>query len=167
MSTNPETPIINADVTVADLLRHYPQLDEPLACLVPAYRALSSSLRQTISTSPTLHQLAANGEVPIEKLITALREAAGQHDRSPDVAVPSWVAESTPAVTYDARPVLADGGHPLGAVMQGLTDLGPHAVYQMLTPFVPAPLIDMARSLGFEAFSVWDGDVLRTYFRKV
>jgi hypothetical protein len=36
----------------------------------------------------------------------------------------------------------------------------------MITPFVPAPLADMARSRGFEAASIWEGDVVRTFFRR-
>ncbi len=167
MPTDPAAPAITPALTVGDLLRHYPELDEPLACLVPAYRALSTpSLRLTVAAPLALHQLAATSGVPLEALMSGLRAAAGVTHAPADEAVPSWVAGAKPAVTLDARPVLAAGGHPLSAVMQGLGELGADDVYEMLTPFVPAPLIDMARGMGFEAFSTWEGDVLHTYFRR-
>lgn len=167
MSTDPAVPAITPALTVGELLRHYPGLEEPLACLVPAFRALSTpSLRQTVAAPLALHQLAASSGVALDGLISGLREAAGVTDAPADEAVPSWVAGATPAVTLDARPMLAAGGHPLSRVMQGLSELGLADVYEMLTPFVPAPLIDMARSMGFEAFSTWEGDVLHTYFRR-
>jgi hypothetical protein len=167
MSTNPAAFAITPDVTVADLLLNYPRLDEPLACLVPAYRALAAaSLQQTVGRTLTLHQLAANGGVSLGKLITDLRAAAGVEDQTQPAAAPDWVTAAARTVTLDARPQLAAGGHPLEAVMQGLSELGGGEVYEMLTPFVPAPLVDMARSRGFDAFSIWQGETAHTYFRK-
>ena len=165
MST--DTPTITPDVTIGALLRAYPQLDEPLACLVPAYRALSPALRQTAAASMTLYQLASNGGVALGILITSLRAAAGlEAVADGGNTLPSWVATASRIVTLDARPLLAAGAHPLDAVMNGLAALGAGEVYEMVTPFVPAPLIDMARARGCEAISVWDDDVVRTFFRR-
>ncbi len=45
--------------------------------------------------------------------------------------------------------------------------LGDAEVYELVTPFVPAPLVDVARGKGYSAFSVAEGDgVVRTYFRR-
>jgi len=51
--------------------------------------------------------------------------------------------------------------------MADLAALGDAQVYQLLTPFVPAPLVDLAREKGFLSFSVVEADgLVRTYFRK-
>lgn len=159
--------LITPDTTVADLLRHYPQLGEPLACLVPPYGALSPALRATVGSTLTILQLSANANVPLGPLVTALREAAGVADTAQGQSVPAWVTEAARMITLDARPIIAAGGHPLTEVMQGLGTLGAEGVYEMLTPFVPAPLVEMARGRGFEACSIRDGDVVRTFFRRV
>jgi hypothetical protein len=164
MST--DTATITPDTTVGDLLRRYPQLDEPLACLVPAYRALSPALRQTVGAAMTLHHLASNGGVALGTLITGLRAAAGVEDTAQPGTLPAWVGAAARTVTLDARPMLAAGAHPLQEVMNGLAALGDGEVYEMITPFVPAPLVEMARARGFEAYSTWDRDVVRTYFRR-
>ncbi len=160
-------PAITPALTVGDLLRHYPDLEEPLACLVQTYRALSTpALKQTVAAPMSLQQLASGAGVPLDAVLTGLRRAAGVADTAGDADAPPWVAGATPAATLDARPVLAAGGHPLSRVMHGLSELGPTEVYELLTPFMPAPLIDMARSMGYEAYSRWEGDVLHTFFRR-
>jgi hypothetical protein len=51
--------------------------------------------------------------------------------------------------------------------MSDLAVLAGAEVYQLLTPFVPAPLVDLARSKGFASYSVKEGDALvRTFFRR-
>jgi len=163
MPTEPLT--ITPDTTVGALLRTYPQLDEPLACLVPAYGALSPALRASVAAGLTIQQLATNGHVPLEPLVTGLRAASGV----PDAATvagdrPAWVTAASRMVTFDARPMLAAGAHPVQAVMAGLAALGDGEVFELLTPFVPGPLTDMARAHGFVAHSVWDGEIVRTCF---
>jgi hypothetical protein len=52
-------------------------------------------------------------------------------------------------------------------VMADLAALAEGEVYVLVTPFVPAPLVDLARGKGFEAFSASEGEALvRTYFRR-
>jgi len=51
--------------------------------------------------------------------------------------------------------------------MADLAALGGEDVYELVTPFVPAPLVELAREKGFASFSVSEGDALvRTYFRR-
>lgn len=166
MSSNGHTvTAITPDTTIADLLRTYPQLDEPLACLVPPYRDLPPAMRRAIGDTTTLYALATNAGVPLGGLVTALREAAGVADAAQGGVRPGWVTASAKVVLLDARPVLAAGGHPIGEVMNGLSALGTGEVLELVTPFVPAPLVEMARARGFDAESMWDGDLVRTFFR--
>jgi hypothetical protein len=51
--------------------------------------------------------------------------------------------------------------------MADLAALGDGDVYALVTPFVPEPLVDLAREKGFAAFSDAEGEaVVRTYFRR-
>lgn len=156
---------ITPDMKIAELLRRYPHLDEPLSCLVPLYRELPPPVRTAIGETTSLHELATNAGVPLGGLVTALREAAGVPDAVEAGGAPAWVAAASKTVTYDARPLLASGGHPIAEVMAGLSALGATEVFELVTPFVPAPLVEMARTRGFEAATMWDGDIVRTFFR--
>lgn len=51
--------------------------------------------------------------------------------------------------------------------MADLAALGDGKVYQLLTPFPPAPLVELAKNKGFEAFSVPAAEgLVRTFFRR-
>ena len=52
-------------------------------------------------------------------------------------------------------------------VMTDLAALADGEVYELVTPFVPAPLVDLARGKGFEAYSVVCAEgLVRTFFRR-
>ena len=52
-------------------------------------------------------------------------------------------------------------------VMADLATLGHAQVYELVTPFVPAPLLDLARGKGFASYSVTEAPgLVRSYFRK-
>ena len=123
------------------------------------------------------------GDVPLGTLINRLREAAGMgpaaaasptdkedpsmsHDEpAAYLPRPDWVVE--PSKSLDARQMIEGGGHPLEAVMRDLAALPAGGVYELVTPFVPAPLIDVALGRGFEAWSAPpEAGVFRTYFRR-
>lgn len=166
-------PDITPDLTVGELLRHYPDLEDTLVAMSPEFRRLKNPvLRRTIARIATLRQVARVGGVPLGDLIARLREAAGVGAgpgvgfEEADEARPDWWRE--PARTYDARDEIEAGGHPLERVMRDLQALAPGDVYELVTPFVPAPLLDVARRKGFRAWtapSVRHGEV-RSYFTR-
>jgi hypothetical protein len=52
-------------------------------------------------------------------------------------------------------------------VMADLAALAEGEVYALVTPFVPAPLVELARGKGFLCFSAAEGEALvRTFFRR-
>ena len=53
-------------------------------------------------------------------------------------------------LTLDAKPMLDAGEHPVAQVMEDLKQMPHGKIYVLLAPFVPAPLIDKATSLGFK-----------------
>jgi uncharacterized protein (DUF2249 family) len=70
--------------------------------------------------------------------------------------------------TLDARPILDAGEHPLAQVMADLAELPAGQAYDLLTPFVPHPLIDKAADAGYAgSTSVEPGGLVRTRFVRV
>jgi hypothetical protein len=165
--------VIAPDTKVGELLAHYPQLEEVLVGISPTYQALKNPvLRRTVAKVATLRQVAKVGDVPLGELIGRLRSAVGleplvdgTEESSTHVARPAWAVASAVVRTFDARPLIESGGHPLPQVMADLAILEAGQVYELLTPFVPAPLIDVARGKGFAAYSSHEGPgLVRTYF---
>jgi uncharacterized protein (DUF2249 family) len=83
----------------------------------------------------------------------------------PASAMPAWGAD--PVRTIDARPIIAAGRHPIEEVMASLQALGPGQSLALLTPFVPAPLLEKLSASGFEGVSVQGGaGLVRTCLRR-
>ena len=77
---------------------------------------------------------------------------------------PAWVSEDHIVSTFDARKVIQSGGHPLKKVLSDIENMSELEIYLLITPFIPAPLVEMVRSKGY---SVWteklDNNECRTY----
>ncbi len=167
-------PAITPDLKVSELLESYPELEPVLIGMSPSFRALENPLlRRTVARLATLQQVARVGNIGLGTLVNRLREAAGQASgANADVEAargdrPAWARDELASRRFDAREVIAEGGHPGPQVMQELKTLAPGEVLLLLTPFVPAPLVDKAVDRGFEAWSVVDGPELAlTYFRR-
>lgn len=166
---------ITPDSRVGELLERWPQLEAVLVELSPRYRALANPvLRRTVAKVATLRQVSAVGGVPLATLIERLRAAAGLAplavsgaDPSAPGERPAWAAERAVTRRRDARAAIEAAAHPLPQVMADLATLRGAEVYELVTPFVPAPLVDLAREKGFVSFSVSEGESLvRTYFRR-
>ena len=87
-------------------------------------------------------EAAAGGARPVE--LPRMDHAGGR---------PSWLATVAVVETYDAREELASGGHPLARVLAALEALEPGEGYELITPFVPEPMLEKVRALGFDAWS--------------
>ena len=167
---------ITPDSRVGELLERWPHLEEVLVELSPRYRALKNPvLRRTVAKVATLRQVSAVGGVPLATLIDRLRAAAGLtplaiSEAEPGGAPrerPAWAVEGAVTRRLDARAAIEAGEHPMPKVMADLAALGEAEVYELVTPFVPAPLVDLAREKGFVSFSASEGEALvRTWFRR-
>jgi uncharacterized protein (DUF2249 family) len=81
---------------------------------------------------------------------------------------PTWLREEQIKGVLDARPIIASGGHPLERVLAETAQLKPGEIYQLITPFPPAPMIEKLKALGFECFTEQDSSGLfRNYFLRV
>ncbi|SYZ71838.1 conserved hypothetical protein [Candidatus Zixiibacteriota bacterium] len=171
---NTKSPIdITPETKVGAFLDNFPHLEKFLMEMAPAFDKLRNPfLRKTVARIATLRQAAQIGGVPLGTLINSLRAAAGMEesaisDASTDKSsAPEWYRSADIAKSLDARPMLESGEHPLGKVTEELKVLPENKIFELITPFLPAPLIDAARGKGFAAYSVNDGGTFRTYFKK-
>ncbi len=148
--------VITPRTKVFDLLEVYPELEEKLIEMVPAFEKLRNPLlRRTVTRITTLGQAAAIGNVPVELLVNQLRKEVGQDETVFEASSrevkekPQWVDALPIGGELDARPMLAVGEHPVGQVIADLQKLEPGKQYRLIAPFLPVPLIDKATGLGF------------------
>lgn len=166
--------IITPKTKVAELLEAYPELEDVLIDIAPTFKKLKNPvLRRTIARIATLQQAASVGDVPIDVIINKLRGIVGQKEiknsemeNSYKGDTPEWFNEDEIAKSFDAREIIAQGGHPLGKVMNDLHNWE-SGIYELITPFLPAPLIDKVKEQGFVAWTKKENDNLfRNYFLK-
>ncbi len=150
--------IITPRTKLLQLFDAYPQLEEVLSGYVPAYKKLiNPNLRATVAGIVTLQQIAAIGSIRVEDLINHLRKETGQdllidHNTENEKMTqkPEWFDESLIAQELDAKNMLAAGEHPVNQVMADLKVMDHNKIYKLAAPFLPAPLIDKALSMGVE-----------------
>ncbi len=164
---------ITPETKISTLLDHYPQLEELLIEMAPAFKKLKNPiLRKTIAKVATLRQVAQIGDVSLATMINKLRTAVGQttdieiRDETKDsFAPPKWFDPSKIVKSLDARPIIESGHQPMSQVLDELKGLKSGEIYELITPFVPAPLIDMAKKKNYQAWSQQiEQNVTQTYF---
>ena len=165
MPTDP-TVSITPETRVLDLLNAYPQLEDLLVEISPAFAKLRNPvLRRTVARVTSLQQAARVGGVSVGLLVSRLRRAVGQDELtaaaepgSAPVAAdrPEWCDPGRVSRRVDVRPIIDRGEKPIGPVLAVLRSLGPGQVCEVTAPFLPAPLIDMAREKGFESW--WNSE---------
>jgi uncharacterized protein (DUF2249 family) len=74
------------------------------------------------------------------------------------MARPGWFEATLVKNSFDAREMLAAGEHPVARVMDDLKNLENGTIYKLSAPFLPAPLIDKASSLGAQHWVVKEND---------
>ena len=68
---------------------------------------------------------------------------------------PNWLRKENSTgkpvvkIELDARPLLAQGIHPLERVQKETSTLNPGEIYEIITPFPPAPMIEKMTASGF------------------
>lgn len=149
--------IITPKTKVLQLIEAYPELEEVLVKAVPAFEKLKNPvLRKTVARIATLQQAAAIGNIAVGDLINLLRKEVGQDLMSDTGSTeyrtlkPFWFDEKFIGKEFDAREMLAAGEQPVNQVIADLNNLESRTIYKLTAPFLPAPLIDKASSLGID-----------------
>jgi hypothetical protein len=166
--------IITPKTKVLQLIEAYPQLEDVLIGIVPAFKKLKNPiLRKTVARIATLQQAASIGNINVGELINKLRNEVGQEiitesmDTTYNTTKPAWFDEQKVKQEFDVREMLAAGEHPVAQVMADLNVLPHGTIYKLIAPFLPAPLIDKATSLQTEHWIVKESaDLYLIYFYK-
>ncbi len=153
---------ITPETKIGRLLDHYPELEDLLITLSPSYKKLRNPiLRKTVGKVANLRQVAQVGGIPLAELINKLREATGLNQvdfndletEAPGLAPPGWVQKMQIVDTLDAGPIIEAGGSPLQTVIPRLKQLPKGGIFLLITPFLPAPLLETIQKQGYRCWS--------------
>jgi hypothetical protein len=79
---------------------------------------------------------------------------------------PEWLRKENIKISLDARPLLAQGIHPLEQVQKECAALQPGEIFEIITPFPPVPMIEKIVAAGFDTHSeTGDDGMFHTCFK--
>lgn len=154
--------LITPKTKVGELLDQWPELEQVLVALSPAFEKLKHPvLRRTVGRVATLQQAAAIGQLPVDDLVRNLREAVGQHGTEAGseahsylvAAPPEWFSESRVVRIYDASSLIQKGESPLAGVLSAAHQLQGDEILELQAPFEPVPLLDQLKEKGYLVFA--------------
>ncbi len=164
---------ITPETKIGALLDKFPKLEKTLFEMAPEFKKLRNPLlRKTVARVTSLRQASAIAKISLAEMINTLRSEAGIQEefRADEETVslskesPTWFSASRIVQNMDARPMLEKGEQPIDKVFADCKNLKPGEIYELITPFLPAPLIDTAREKGYLTWSKREEeDVFKTY----
>lgn len=167
MNRKPITP----KTKVAELLNDYPELENDLIAISSEFSRLKNPvLRKTVAKVATLEQAARMAGLPVGEVVNKLRSLAGLDnlDVSPTSQAGSDDFDINPEMiqeVFDARPIIETGGHPMHEVIELMNKLENGKVLELITPFVPMPLIDIGKNRGLKVKTEQvSADLMKTYY---
>ena len=168
--------IITPKTKIYDLLETYPQLEEVLISKAPEFKHLKNPLlRNTIARVTTVAQAATIGGIAVDALVNELRAQLGQatHETTEEAGStytteqPTWFNPGDIQTTLDVGILLNRGEQPVHEVLAGLRKLEDDEILEIEAPFIPAPLIDKATSLGYDHWLKQEtGENCHIYFKR-
>ncbi len=171
-----ERPPITPDTKVAALLADYPELEEVLIAIAPLFQKLRNPiLRHSVAMVASLRQAAAIGKVDVEEVVNKLRAEVGQALISGGVSSdaasyfsspPEWFHRDKVVASLEERDVDPDV-MPLRPLLLQATEMAEGEILELVTACLPAPAIEIMKNKGFSAWSVNDGEQVKTYFSKL
>ncbi|MDC1106393.1 DUF1858 domain-containing protein [Prolixibacteraceae bacterium] len=151
--------IITPKTKVLDLINTYPDLEDVLIEVAPPFKKLKNPvLRKVIAKVTTLSQAAVIGGLKVEELILRLRKEVGQEQVvTVDMVTsnlhtqrPEWYDSSAVKITINIRESLNQGEQPMHDILSLVRQLNEGEIVKVISPFVPAPIIDKTLSLGYK-----------------
>jgi len=165
---------INPDTKVGALLDNYPELEAVLIQMAPAFEKLRNPiLRKTVAKVASLRQIAQVGNVPLSELISKLRKTVGVEDTETQIEEsevimtqpPVWFESGKIVKSFDARTLIDAGENPLPQVIPFIQALKKGEILELITPFVPAPMIDLMQQKGYQIYKQkLDSGIVKTFF---
>ena len=149
--------LITPKTKIGELLNAYPELEPVLMGLAPAFEKLKNPvLRKTVGKVATLQQAASLGGKPVSEIINALRAEIGQEitddmESHGEIVFekPGWFDEEKVKVQFDATPLINSGRNPMQEVFLHLEKVNKKEIFLLITPFIPAPIIEMITQKGY------------------
>lgn len=165
---------INLQTKVAEMLDHYPQLEVVLLELSPSFAKLKNPiLRRTIAKEATLKQISEIAGLNPGEIIAALRKGANLCPSDMNIAEsnnftsrPEWVSEEAVVETFDIHPILNENKSPMKQIIDKAGLLEEGQILKLITPFVPAPIIDILQTKEYNCWSQQNNDIIETYIIK-
>ena len=167
--------IITPKTRILELLQAYPELEDVLIEAAPQFRKLRNPvLRKTVTRVTNLGQAASIAGIGVEELVNRLRREVGQdrlevHNGKGSTyrtERPDWFMEERVIGSLDIQDMLTEGEQPLHAVLPAINKLGRGEIFEVVAPFLPAPLIDKSLSLGFSHWVRREADLYHVYFMR-
>ena len=165
------------DTVVYDAIKADPATVDRLIAVSPTFRRLKNPvLRRVMGRLVTLRDAARIAGVSLDKMLTAVNQAPWTGTDAEDAAVlpdgsdaPDWLDQVDTAKQrrFDARPLLAKGKEPLGAIMRQAAKVRAGGFLILDAPFDPAPLRRVLARKDFVSYSTeMAADHWRTWFLK-
>jgi hypothetical protein len=154
---------ISPKTRVGELLDTYPELEPVLMEMSPAFEKLKNPvLRKTVARVATLQQVAVVGGLNVNEMVKRLRKEVGQSAGKADssdseylsVDSPLWFEKAMIINRFDASPIVNSGGSPMNEILHQTNLLKPGEIFELQTPFIPAPIIDLLKEKGYKVHCV-------------
>jgi len=167
--------MITPRTRVGELLDSYPHLEPVLLKLSPAFKKLKNPvLRKTVAKVATLQQAASLGGIPVTEIVNTLRAELGQELFEGGISAdqinyrkPDWFDPDKVTVSFDASPLIDSGQNPMQEVFAHLEKTEQKKIFKLITPFVPAPIIELISKKGYSHYCLKpDQGSCSTYFTK-
>jgi hypothetical protein len=167
--------IISPKTKIGELLDAYPELENVLMSMSPAFEKLKNPiLRKTVAKVATIQQVCIVGGVNIDEMIRILRKTTGQNEAellteekvSQDNEIPEWFDKAKIKDKLDATSIINDGGSPMKDILHRVGLLKPGEIFELETPFTPAPIIDILHSKKYKTYTIVDNLNVLTYICK-
>ena len=170
-----ETIDITPNVTIHNLLKVYPQLEDVLIGIAPPFKKLKNPLlRRTITKVATLKHISSVGSVPLGDLINTLRAAVGQPatnesytDEQYFAEKPDWFSTDKIVATIEEDKLPDKDRMTMSTVLKAVKNANKGEIIELVTTFLPAPGIDIMKSKGCSVWTLKENDkLIKTYFLK-
>jgi hypothetical protein len=155
--------IISPRTKVGELLDNYPELESVLMEMSPAFEKLRNPvLRKTVARVATLQQISVVGGLNVDEIVNRMRSAAGQGTEEEAGTNSDYISSDTPTwfdaakivSRLNAIPIINSGASPMNEILQQANLLNTGEIFELSTPFIPAPVIDMLRAKRFNVYCV-------------
>lgn len=166
---------ITPKTKIGELLDAFPQLEPVLISMSPAFEKLKNPiLRRTVARVATIQQISVVGGISVDTIINRLRKEVGQqetadmeeHSGFMSPVPPDWFDPARITITLDATPLINAGGSPMSDVLKKASLLRPGDIFELRTPFIPAPILDMLKEKKYRIYCTRVENLVNSYIAR-